>query len=674
MFVIVLASLAVVAWSGARSSAQPAGATEPSGVSFSVAGGVYSSNVTVALSAQPPSATIHYTLNGSDPNEQAPSYSTPIQITNSIVIKARAFESGKPGDVFCESYTRLDPSAAEFSSNLPLVIINTYGREITRDLKTSASVRIIDPGKGRATLMGTADVDSRALVKLRGHSSLRYPKRSYKLKLCDAENHPFKASVLGMPKESEWVLYAPYPDRTLMRDVLAYELSNQMGRYAPRTRFVEVFVNRAGGLLAQRQYMGVFVLEENIKRSKHRVPIAKLDREDNTEPAVTGGYLFKKDHLDHSDPGPANIGGFPNAGGPAPGASREGFPTGPGGFPGDPHGFLPTQGQGDSGSSLSVSRDDRMNSGEGFTSPHGSQLLYVEPNAEEITSAQRRWLSQYIRRFETALYGPEFRDPVKGYAAYLDVDSFIDHHWIVEATKNIDGFRFSTFFHIDRGGKLKAGPIWDWNLSFGAANGKQGYTAEYWYWPQLDDQQYSWYRRLFEDPDFAQKYVDRWGELRTNQLATTKLIGRIDELAAFLNEAQARNYKRWKILGRQVWPDYYTGKTYADEVQYMKNWVVHRLSWLDRQFLTGPTFSWQGGTGGPDSKLVMRSGVGKIYYTLDGSDPRAPGGALSVRAQQYRSPLKLAAVGEGVVTARVLEGSRWSWPSRAQLSSNLPKQ
>jgi CotH kinase protein/Chitobiase/beta-hexosaminidase C-terminal domain len=267
---------------------------------------------------------------------------------------------------------------------------------------------------------------------------------------------------------------------------------------------------------------------------------------------------------------------------------------------------------------------------------------------------------------EGALYGPEFRDPVKGYDAYLDPDSFIDYHWLVEATKNVDGFRFSTFFQKDRGGKLKMGPIWDWNLSFGAANGKQGHLAEYWYWPQLDDQQYSWYRRLFEDPDFAQKYVDRWGELRTNQFAAARILARIDELAALLNEAQERNFRRWRILGRQVWPDFYTGKSYGDEVQYMKNWIAQRLTWIDRQFVAGPNFSLAEGQVATNSKLAMRAPVGKVYYTLDGSDPRALGGTVSAHSQLYKAAVKLN--GETVVLARALAGNRWSWPIKARFT------
>ena len=559
-----------------------------------------------------------------------------------------------------------DENLTNFNSNLPLVIITTFGQEIPRDPKTQASIRVIDSGKGRARLMAASDFDGRALINIRGHTSLRYPKRSYLVKTRDAANHALKASILGFPKESDWVLYAPYSDKTLLRDVLAYELSNQIGRYAPRTRFVEVFVNDSGGRLSQRDYLGVFVFEEKIKRGRDRVPIARLGPEDNAEPALSGGYIFKKDHSDRVDMGPPNAGGFPNMGG-QPSMNREGFPTGPGGFPGDPRGFLPAQGRGDPNSfNFFPGRDRSLGGREGFVSGHGSQFLYVEPEPDEITPMQRRWLIQQIKKVEAALYGPEFRDPLKGYAAYLDADSFIDHHLLVETTKNIDGFRFSTFFYKDREGKIKMGPIWDWNLSFGNASGKQGFMTEYWYWPQLDDQQYSWFRRLFEDPDFAQKYVDRWGAVRANQFAVPKILARIDELALLLNEAQARNYRKWKVLGRPVWPNYYIGRSYADEVQYLKNWIERRWNWIDRQFLAAPTLSLPEGNISPASKLTMRSSAGKIYYTLDGADPRASGGAISDKAQLYKGPVVLTH--DTIVTARALDGTRWSWPAKTKFT------
>src|SRR6185369_10206069 len=232
--------------------------------------------------------------------------------------------------------------------------------------------------------------------------------------------------------------------------------------------------------------------------------------------------------------GPANMGGFPNQGGSS--SLRPGFPTGPGGFQASHSGFLPSE-DGPDGAQLfrevnptfpdqrlpnrepgqihlrpipgqpidsapvirervqvnsdrgpgrfdflSPFREAMSSRPELFSTRRRSQFFNVEPKADEITSAQKKWLTGYLNRFEDVLYGPNFRDPANGYAAYLDVDSFIDHHLLVEVTKNIDGFRFSTFYHKDRGGKLKLGPLWDWNLSMGNANGKQGWMPEYWYW------------------------------------------------------------------------------------------------------------------------------------------------------------------------------------------------
>ena len=180
------------------------------------------------------------------------------------------------------------------------------------------------------------------------------------------------------------------------------------------------------------------------------------------------------------------------------------------------------------------------------------------------------------------------------------------------------------------------GPLWDWNLAFGNANGKQGYLPEHWLWPQLDDQQYSWFRRLFEDPDFGQRYVDRWAQLRTNVLATSNIIARVDYYTNLLNEAQVRNYDRWPILGRQVWPQYAWGNTYAEEVEFMKDWIVKRLAWIDAQFVAPPSFSLSSLGGEGSIQLTLTAPKGDIYYTLDGSDPRQVPDFRAVLIDQFR--------------------------------------
>jgi CotH kinase protein/Chitobiase/beta-hexosaminidase C-terminal domain len=501
-----------------------------------------------------------------------------------------------------------------------LVVLDTFGELVPYGQKIPVAARFIEAKPSRSSLLGTPDFAGLGELNVRGHTSLRYPKHSYHFQT-KFNGESQKVSILGFPKDSDWVLYAPYSDKTLIRDVLGYELSNEMGRYAARTRLVEVFLNDSHGRLTQRNYLGVYVFEEKIKRGKNRVDITKLRPEDNSDPNISGGYIIKKDHADQID---------------------------------NPDESIPMRAGSSRGKDV------------WFRSSHGNQFFYVEPKGDEITAEQRSWVKQYINKFERVLYDDQFKNPKTGYAAFIDPESFIDHHLLVELSKNIDGFRFSTFYYKDRGGRLMMGPIWDWNLTFGNAMGRDGFNPEGWYWSQLDDRQYSWFRRLFEDPDFAQKYADRWGELRTNQFSVPRLEARIDELAASLSEAQARNFRRWRVLGRSVWPNAYVGRTFHDEIEFMKQWIERRVEWMDQQFLTGPSLSLRAGQIKAGTKLELRAPKGKIYYTLDGTDPRTPGGVVSREALLYKSALVLNE--STTVFCRAFDSGRWSCPAAVKFT------
>ena len=596
--------------------------------SFSKPGGVYNDKVSVDLRAKSSSAVIRYTLDGSEPTNSSSVYSEPIVISNSALVRAKTFESGVASPTVSQTYTMLGDDLASFSSNLPLVIITTFGQRISRESKVPVSARFIDTKNGRSSLLGAASFDGRGDINYRGYSSLRFPKRSYTFKTRDDSDNSLKVPILGFPADSDWVLYAPYSDKTLMRDVLAYELSNKMGRYAARTKFVEVFLNRAANKLTRRDYLGVYVFEEKIKRAKDRVNITALKPEDNAEPNITGGYIFKRDHI---------------------------------GPPGD----MP----------MRMFRPDFQSSSEeetGFRTSRGLRLLYVEPKERDLTPEQKSWLKGYLNQFERALNGPNFMSPTQGYAKYLDVDSFIDQHWIVEMSKNVDGFRYSCYMHKDRGGKIKVEPLWDWNLSFGNANYHEGWMTENWYWPLLRQNEIRWVERLLQDPDFAQRRIDRWGELRKTHFDPAKILARIDELAALLNEAQVRNYQRWPVLGQSVNPNWYVGDTYAEEIKWMKQWIQRRIAWIDSQFLPPPTMTPKQGPVEPGTKLSMRGGGGKIYFTTDGTDPRLPGGAPSPKARLYTTPVVLNENTQ--VFARTHRDEEWSSPVQSRFLVNSPKQ
>ena len=567
---------------------------------FSRHGGTLTNELALELKVR--SGKIHYTTDGAEPTESSPTYTEPLKLAGSTLVRARNFaERLVPSPIATESYTMLDESLFDFTSNLPLVILNSHGERITYGERTHGAAAFFDTVKGKSSLTGPLDYAGLGEVNIRGFSSLQYNKHSFTFRLKDESDSKPKVAVLGFPKDSDWILYAPYPDKSLMRDVLAYELSAQMGHYAPRTKFVELFLHSRGDKLLRRDYLGVYVMMEKIKRGKHRVNIEELTRGDNSEPAITGGYIFKRDH------------------------SRRQSPN--------------------------------------FYTERGGDFFFVEPNEREITRPQAAWLRRYMNQFEQALYGSQFKDPAQGYAAYLDVNSFIDQHWLIEMSKNIDGFRYSVYFTKDRGGKLKLEPVWDWNLSFGNANYYDGWESEGWYTPNLRDNEICWFNRLVQDPEFEQKYIDRWGELRRGIFAPERLLKRVDEMAAQLNEAQQRNFQRWPILGRRIHPNYYVGGSYGAEITWMKQWIQKRVAWIDAQFVAPPILSLKPGAVTPGSKLSFPGAAGKIYYTLDGTDPRAPGAAVSPKATAFDKAVALN--GEVKVFARVRSGSKWSSPTTA---------
>jgi hypothetical protein len=604
----------------------PRPAPKPSGPraappQFSMPGGVFTNEVAVELKAAGSGTVIRYTLDGSEPEQSSAVYSQPIAIAQTTLVRARAFEAAlAPSPTVSATYTKLDASVLEFSSNLPLVIVNSYNRYIGPGGYIPASVRFIGLSAGRSTLNGPADFDGHGDLKRRGFTSLRLPKPSMTFKARNGDGDKVKFSPFGLPAESDWVLYAPYQDKSLIRDVLAFELSNQMGRYAPRTRFVEVFLARGTTPITKNDNLGVYVLIEKIKRGKDRVNIAKLGPEDNSEPDISGGYIFKRDH-----------------------GSMSGMGRGWG-----------------------FSQPRATDDGVGFKTPRDLRLFFVDPSEDELTTAQRNWLARYVTRFEDVLHGPNFASPTEGYAKYLDVDAFIDHFWLVEMSKNIDAFRYSAYLHKPRNGKITLGPCWDWNLSFGNADYHGAEETQGWYYAYLRDIEICWENRLRDDPEFVQRQIDRWTELRRDLFAPERLLRRVDELAAQLQEAQVRNFKRWPILNRYVQPNPSIHGSYQGEIQAMKQWIQGRIAWLDRQFLSAPLLSAKAGAVPAGTSLSLSASTGKIYYTLDGTDPRARGGSPSKAAREYSSPVSIDR--ELQVIARVRRGDNWSGPTTARFT------
>ncbi|MEN6423836.1 MAG: CotH kinase family protein [Phycisphaerales bacterium] len=556
-------------FAGAMNISIHEGIVEP--VQFDVKTCVCTGPVTVTLTTATEGATIHYTLDGSEPYSEPRSqavgavYTKPLVVGGTVTLKAVALKSGwRRSEVTSERYIFLGADIRSFSSPLAIGVVDTFGKGISRS-PVPAYVCFIDLAEGgRASMTGQTDSSGAATINTRGKSSEGFPKHQYHLEMYDAQGDETDMEILGLPAESDWVLQGPYSDKSLIRNVLSYRWANEMGRYAPRTRLIEMFLNIDNASVTMSDYVGVYVLMEKIKIGPNRVNVTELEPSDNVEPEVTGGYIIKKDKFDADD----------------------------------------------------VS----------FGTSRGQSLIYQDPNGQDLTQQQRDWIHSYVNLFEAALYGASFTDPEIGYAKYIDVGSFIDNHILVELTKNIDGFRLSTYMHKDRNGKLAMGPAWDYNLSLGNADYLTGWLPTGWYFNQLGDGDYPYWRRLFADPAFELAYADRWFALRRDLFATDRLIGMVEDYATLLDEPAARNFNRWRILGQYVWPNWYVAATFRDEIAWMQVWLASRLAWMDGQIASDfapapPVFGQQGGHVESGFALTM-SGTGTIYYTTDGTDPK----------------------------------------------------
>ncbi len=566
-------------------------------------------SINLALSTPSPTATIRYTTDGSDPTSGSSLYLTPIRITATTRVKARIFEPGRePGPVRDRTYLRLASDIRNFSSDLPLVIIDSFGANIDGESSANSqnprrpvqSIFVdVDATSGRATVTDVPDFAGRGGMRVRGQTSAGFAKKQYSFETWDSDGNDKNVSIWGWPSESDWIIHAPYSDKTLMRNKIVYDCSRELGYPSVRTKFCELFFNSNGGNISMADYRGVYVFMEKIKRDEDRVNIKALENCDTGASSISGGYIIKKDK----------------------------------------------------GQTVDVTLT---------TAREGHQLAFVEPDLPG--SAQQAWLKNYMDSFENALHGPEFTDPLRGYANYIDVDSFIDTHIWVEVFKNIDGYRLSSYFYKDRGRKLVASPVWDYNLSLGNADYLEGEYPQGWYYSLTNAQQYPWYGRLFQDPEFVTRYWDRWFELRKGMLATARMMTLIDSYTANISEAAARNFEKWDVLGSTLWPNARVWtppsplpgsdrnlsgagrrNSHQDEVDWMKGWLWARLDWIDNQYTSPPSFSRQGGPATPGTSLTMTNNTGRsgtIYYTTDGSDPRRAGNASSTTLLRAGSPLR----------------------------------
>lgn len=415
------------------------------------------------------------------------------------------------------------------SSNLPIVILNTNNQGIPDEPKIQASMKIIDNGMGNINYVTDFPNAYNNLIGIerRGSTSGDFPQKSYGFETRDINGTVKDTTLLGMPEEHDWILYAPYNDKSCMRNILTYELANKMEHYASRTILCELVLNG--------QYQGIYTLMEKIKRDPNRVDIAKLLPTDITGDELTGGYIIKIDKT-----------------------------TGP--------------------------NNDGWTSNYQAADNSDVNFLYHYPKSNDIEPQQEAYIQAYVDSFETALASPSFADPNTGYRKYSVPETFIDFFILNEISKNVDGYRLSTFFHKEKdskGGKLRMGPMWDFNLAWWNADYCAGYDYTGWQYDFSNTcpggwQPPTWWIRMLEDPWFQDELKCRWTTLRQTFLSNDSLYSKIDSIAQYIDQAKDRHFEQWPLLGIYTWPNPSPIPTdYPGEIAALKQWILDRATWID---------------------------------------------------------------------------------------------
>ena len=272
-------------------------------------------------------------------------------------------------------------------------------------------------------------------------------------------------------------------------------------------------------VIVNGDYRGLYFLTEKIKIDKNRVDIAALDSTDNSSPNISGGYIVKADKL-----------------------------------------------SGDEVPAWSTPAYDYW---------EDVYYMYHDPKPEAITPEQGLYIQQYFNSLFMDI-DHQNENVNTGFPSLIDIPTFIDYMIIGELASNVDIYQKSTFFHKDRGGKLRAGPVWDFNLAYGydfGSVGRSGYNVLQ--FDNGDNTGSDFWHQLYENDTYRCYLYERWNKVtgEGGALHLNRVYGIIDSLAGVIAEALPRERARWNRT-----------YNYTNHINTMKTWLANRVNWLDNTF------------------------------------------------------------------------------------------
>ena len=482
----------------------------------------------------------------------------------------------------CTAALCLATSAFAQTYDLPIVFIDTKSQCLDKNLleKIPATMKVLD-GPTNNVADSAKGTPYEIGIKVRGQSSALFPKPGYSIEVRDEKGEGKDVSLFGLPPSDDWVLHGPYVDKSLIRNSLAHWFFRQAGRYSPRTRHFDLYINGV--------YRGVYVLIEKIKRGKYRVNVSKLKDTDIAGDSLTGGYIwaFDKTGTNTGGAGDNKTGGI---------------------------------------------------QAEGFNTSDGLNVIMHYPKKENLQKQQEEYLKKYLNDLEGLFKNG---GNGQGYEKYVDVGSAIDYVLHQELTNNADSYWCSFFLHKpkdSKDGKVTLGPPWDFNLAM--SNGSQPENGgnnggNQWGWGgggmmgfggsgttgwQIESSMKNgggfgfggsslkipnWLTGMWKNSNYQSELKKRWAELRSGVWHSKTMDVYLDSMKTYLKNAADRNFKRWPNLGKasgtnEADPEPmkfckssnggggttmggYNATTWDGEFEHLRKKMKERMQWMDEQ-------------------------------------------------------------------------------------------
>lgn len=423
-------------------------------------------------------------------------------------------------------------------TTLPLVFINVNGQTIERENRVLATMKIINNKDGHnyldtiAHADQTVDWEGPVAIKYRGNTSFtgsdKKPFSIRPLSAADLTAKKAKVSILGMGKDNDWAMLAPWQDMSYMRDVLTMELARGGYTFAPHMKYCEVILDG--------YYYGIYIMSERATKGKNR-----LNLDDPTADDQTGDFHVEIDRKDEDH------------------------------YYTSKHHPVSTTG---------VEYTYRTVAYQ-YKEPEYDDFADLYSGVEDVINNA---IEEMESSFTTSDYTGE-----NGYRKYIDVPSFIDYQIAQEFSNNVDAYRLSTpLYKYSETHAAKLGTdskwktaLWDFNIAYGGADYYNANSTSSWRYKSNDLMAYAdeqlvpfyWYK-LMNDPAYVQELRERWTERRQGNYSEDYIMAKIDSMATVLQESGALD------RDNQAWNSHFG--TFSSKVSTLKSFVTSRLAFMDK--------------------------------------------------------------------------------------------